>query len=162
MENKKKILLIDDDKDFVDAQTTLLSYLGHEIVAAYSAKEGFEKVVEHNPDLIILDVNMESEFSGFELHKKIREDKRFVDIPIIIMTGIETYHVSHQIIEMYRSMKNDKDFEVHKVLHISNHGNDVAIEYYDEEGKTVYLPLDSFISKSNVQGNLANEIAKFI
>lgn len=162
MENKKKILLVDDDKDFVSAQSTLLSYLGHEIIPAYSAKEGYEKVVEHNPDLIILDVNMESEFSGFELHKKIREDKRFIGIPIIILTGIETYHVSHQIIDMYRSMRGNEDFEMNRVLQISNQGRDVAVEYYDEDGKTVYLPLDSFISKSKVTGNLVKEIEKFL
>ncbi len=160
--SKKKILLVDDDIDFVQAQSILLEIHGYEIVSANSGQEGFEKVVAEMPDLIILDVNMEREFSGFELHRKIRENKNLIGIPIIMLTGIETYHISHQIIEMYRAMRGVDDFEMNRVLRISNFGDDVAVEYFEEDGKAVYLPLDAFVSKSHVHEKLSEEIKKFV
>jgi len=160
--NKKKILLVDDDIDFVHAQGILLENLGYEITSAKSGKEGYEKIQNETPDLVILDVDMEKEFSGFELHRKIRETKNLIGIPIIILTGIETYHVSNKIIEMYRSMRGNNDFEMNRVLRISDYESDVAVEYYDINGKAIYLLLDSFISKVHVHDKLINEIKKFI
>jgi len=158
----KKILLVDDDKDFVQAQSIMLKHLGYEIIIANSGKEGYEKIVAEKPQLIILDVNMEKEFSGFEVHKKVRENPDLIDIPIIMLTGIDTYHVSHQIIEMYRSMRGKDDFEMNRVLRISDYNTNVAVEYYDEKGEVVYLPLDAFVSKSNANTLLHEEIKKFI
>ena len=86
----KKILLVDDDNDFISAQGALLKHAGYEVYLAFSGAEGFIKATEVNPDLVILDVNMETKNSGFELNQKIRTDKDLKNIPIIMLTGIET------------------------------------------------------------------------
>ena len=54
-----------------------------------SLKRRFAKARQEKPDLILLDVMMETETEGFHLAYKLREDKRYKDIPIIILTCIE-------------------------------------------------------------------------
>jgi len=160
---KKTILLIDDDNDFVMAQKALISSLGYDIITANSGADGFLMAKEYHPDLIILDVNMEREFSGFEVHQKIRLDKALINIPIIILTGIETYQIGEQIIDMYRSLRGKDDFEINRVLRITDQlRGEVAVEYFDEDGKAVYLPLDSFISKTNADTHLLKEIQNIL
>ena len=54
----KKILLIDDDTDFLEMHTAVLAHRGYEVIAAQSSKEGMEKLEETKPDIVILDVMM--------------------------------------------------------------------------------------------------------
>ena len=56
MENKKKILIVDDDADFVEMNRIVLEKEGYKVIAAYNAQEGIDKALHCLPDLIILDV----------------------------------------------------------------------------------------------------------
>ncbi len=91
-----KILIIEDDPDMVEAVRLPLEASGYELVAAGTAEEGLEKVQEINPDLIILDVMLETTTAGFQVSLKLRspdpdsEYADYRDIPILMLTAIHT------------------------------------------------------------------------
>jgi len=93
MENQKaKILVIDDDPDFTDAVTPILESALYNVIAAADAKEGKEKIFAEKPDLILLDIMMDSLFDGFSLCHAIKtskEYKEFKDIPIIFISAVK-------------------------------------------------------------------------
>ncbi len=86
-EAKKKILLIDDDADFVGAIRVMLEANGYELAVAYDGKEGLEKVHQFHPDLILLDMMMPV-MDGREACKKLKSDPATRKIPVILLTGI--------------------------------------------------------------------------
>ena len=90
MNEKAKILVVEDDTDLVAALTKILENKGYSASAAYDPEEGFDKLNHDKPDLIILDVMFgnSGESRGFDFAQKIRYDKRFSDIPILMMTAI--------------------------------------------------------------------------
>lgn len=91
-----KILIIDDDPDMVLAARLCLEGAGYEVTEAHSGSEGLEAIKNEKPDLIILDVMMDTTTEGFQLALKLRspdprsEYKAFQDIPIIMLTAIHT------------------------------------------------------------------------
>ncbi len=91
-----KILIIDDDPDMVLAAQMTLEAAGHEIFTAANGSEGLDKVREIKPDLIVLDVMMDSTTEGFQVSLKLRspdatsEFKEYRGIPIIMLTAIHT------------------------------------------------------------------------
>jgi CheY-like chemotaxis protein len=91
-----KILIIDDDPDIVTAVRLTLESAGHQIVTASSGKEGLQKVKAEHPELIILDVMMETHTEGFQLALKLHspdpasELKQFKDTPILMLTAIHS------------------------------------------------------------------------
>jgi len=84
----QKVLMIDDDPEFVEAISNLLDAKGYDVHTASDGKEGVEKVRAENPDLILLDVMMTTKSEGFNVARELHEDQNLRDIPIIIMTGI--------------------------------------------------------------------------
>lgn len=91
-----KILVIDDDPDIVTAVRLTLESAGHEVVAAGGGKEGLSKIESEKPDLIILDVMMETHTEGFQLALKLRSPDptskyvAYKDIPILMLTAIHS------------------------------------------------------------------------
>jgi two-component system alkaline phosphatase synthesis response regulator PhoP len=85
-----KVLIIDDDTDFQQATQLVLEKHDFEVVSAYDPGEGIRKVQEENPDLIILDVIMPSDFEGFDVARKIRENLRLRELPILLLTAVHT------------------------------------------------------------------------
>lgn len=91
-----RILMIDDDPDIIEALRILLESAGHEFHAAQSGVEGLEKLEEVNPDLIILDVMMDTATEGFQLSLKLRgqgpgaEYAAYRDVPILMLTAVHT------------------------------------------------------------------------
>jgi DNA-binding response OmpR family regulator len=87
--NKKtKILLVDNDVDFVDLNKAVLENNGYEIVTAFSAREGVDKVKVEQPDLIVLDLMMEKHDAGFSFAKQIKADPLHKKIPILMLTSV--------------------------------------------------------------------------
>ena len=84
----QKVLMIDDDPEFVEAISNLLDAKGYDVHTASDGKEGVEKVRAENPDLILLDVMMTTKSEGFDVARELHEDEKLKDIPIIMMTGI--------------------------------------------------------------------------
>lgn len=83
-----KILLVDDDPDFIDATKLILEKSGHKVSTAANAKEGWEKAQKENPELFLLDVMMEEPDAGFQLAYKIRADKNLKNKPILLLTAV--------------------------------------------------------------------------
>ncbi len=91
-----KILVIDDSLDMQMALRMPLEAEGYEFFAACTGEEGLEKVKELEPDLIILDVMMETTTAGFQTSLKLRDpnpDSEYAayrNIPILMLTAIHT------------------------------------------------------------------------
>ncbi len=89
-----KILIIDDDPDIITSVRLSLESAKHQVIAANSGKEGIQKIKEEKPDLIILDVMMETETEGFKIAESIKKAKpnselaKFKSLPIILLTSI--------------------------------------------------------------------------
>jgi DNA-binding response OmpR family regulator len=84
---KTRILLVDDDPDFVEATRTVLESIPYEVIVAYDGDEGLAKVQEERPDLILLDIIMPTQ-DGFYVCEKLKSDPELWDIPIIMLTSL--------------------------------------------------------------------------
>jgi two-component system, OmpR family, alkaline phosphatase synthesis response regulator PhoP len=83
----KKILLVDDDADFVEATRIILENKSYDVAVAYDGKEGLRKVETEQPNLIILDVMM-PEIDGYEVCAKLKSDPHYGHIPILLLTAV--------------------------------------------------------------------------
>ena len=81
-----KILLVDDDNDFVQINKAFLEKDGHKIIFAYNPEDGFKLLTSEKPDLLILDVMMQEPDDGFAMAQKIRREK--IKVPIIMLTSV--------------------------------------------------------------------------
>ncbi|MBA7651428.1 Alkaline phosphatase synthesis transcriptional regulatory protein PhoP [subsurface metagenome] len=86
MEKKAKILLIDDDIDFVESTKIILESKPYEVIVAYDGDEGLQKAREGNPDLIILDVIMPVK-DGFTAAEQLKKDPQLSKIPVLMLTA---------------------------------------------------------------------------
>ncbi len=83
MEKSPKIVIVDDNTDFLFTIETFLQRNGFEVYTADDGKKTLELIRKARPDLILLDIMMERLFSGFEICKQVRSDDDLKDIPII-------------------------------------------------------------------------------
>lgn len=83
-----KILVVDDDPDFVETTRIVLEQAGYAVVSAASGDESLQVVREENPDLIILDVIMSSILDGLNVSQQLQEDPEHKDTPIVMVTSI--------------------------------------------------------------------------
>jgi len=88
MKPKAKILLVDDDQDFLEMHEAVLKNHGYDVLTASSGHEGLEKVRAEMPDVIILDLMMEKYDTGFSFSKEIKNDPLFKKIPILMVTAV--------------------------------------------------------------------------
>lgn len=92
MNQGANILIIDDDPDFVETVQMMLESGGYHALTARDGKSGLDMIRDHEPDLIILDVMMESMFEGFSVVSTLRGTPEFVDyrdIPIIMVSAVK-------------------------------------------------------------------------
>lgn len=82
------ILIVDDDPDFQNATRIVLEKEGHTIISATSGNKGYQRAKDDQPDLIILDVMMDSVLDGLAMSRQMYEDDGVRDIPIIMVTSI--------------------------------------------------------------------------
>jgi PAS domain S-box-containing protein len=85
---KKTILVVDDDKSLVKSIKYQLEHRGYSTYVASDGKQALEKVGEHRPDLILLDIVMPN-MNGYEVLKALKSRPETADIRIVLMTGIE-------------------------------------------------------------------------
>jgi len=88
MKVKAKILLVDDDPDFLEMHKAILQNHGYEVLTATSAQEGLGRVRAEMPDLIVLDLMMEEHDAGFSFSKTVKTDPLFRKIPILMVTSV--------------------------------------------------------------------------
>jgi CheY-like chemotaxis protein len=83
-----KILIVDDDPDFTDVTRMVLEKAGHTVTNATSGDKGFKRALEEKPDLVVLDVIMDSVLDGVSTSQRMHDEPETKDIPIIMVTSI--------------------------------------------------------------------------
>lgn len=86
MKGNAKILLIDDDPDFVEATKLVLESKPYQVITAADGSEGIAKAKKEKPDLIILDIIMPVK-DGFNAAEEFKKDAELQKIPIIMLTS---------------------------------------------------------------------------
>ncbi|PIQ90565.1 MAG: hypothetical protein COV71_03885 [Candidatus Omnitrophica bacterium CG11_big_fil_rev_8_21_14_0_20_41_12] len=94
-----KILIIDDDYNIAKNSREELVKAGYEVVVAYSAKEGIEKLKIEKPDCVLLDLMLPDE-SGFKVAQDIKNLPEFINIPIIATS------LKHEAIDKHIAAKS--------------------------------------------------------
>jgi len=89
MEKRAKILLVDDDDDFVEVTKAILETKLYEVVVASNGDEGLRKAREEKPDLILLDVIMPVK-NGFTAAEQLKKDPELSKIPTLMLTAFAT------------------------------------------------------------------------
>jgi CheY-like chemotaxis protein len=88
MSGPKKVLLIDDDIDLVEANKIVLEANGYTVLTAYNGEDGLKVAKQEVPDVIVLDVSMEKKDEGFYVSQRIRNTPGISKIPILMVTAI--------------------------------------------------------------------------
>ena len=89
MEKKARILLVDDDADFVDSIKTVLESKSYEVIVAGEGDEGLRRAREENPDLILMDVIMPIK-DGFTAAEHLKKDSDLSQIPVVMLTAFSS------------------------------------------------------------------------
>jgi len=89
MEKTAKILVVDDDIDFVESVKTILESKPYEVIVAYEGDEGLRKAREEKPDLILLDIIMPVK-DGFIAAEQLKKDPQLSSIPVVILTSFSS------------------------------------------------------------------------
>jgi len=83
-----KILIVDDDPDFVRATRIILEKNNHETITADGGDAGYEMALAEKPDLVVLDVMMDTVLDGLSVSQRMHDDPALRDTPIIMVTSI--------------------------------------------------------------------------
>ena len=86
MGQKKKILIVDDERDIVKVLVIRLESSGYEVISAFDGAQGVFMAHKENPDLIILDIRMPAG-DGFSVAERLKRSSHTWTIPIIFLTG---------------------------------------------------------------------------
>ena len=90
MEHKKRILMVDDDHDFVEAVSCFLEANGFSVSRAYDGAEGIRLAKMEQPDLILMDIMMSERTEGFFTIQEIRRDAALKNVPIFVLSSFCT------------------------------------------------------------------------
>ncbi|MHC4728222.1 MAG: response regulator [Planctomycetota bacterium] len=84
-----KIMIVDDDPDYINVVKTILEREKYTVVTAGDKTEGMEKIRAEKPDLAILDVMMNAWQDGFEMSRQLKKDPQFKNMPVLMLTAVE-------------------------------------------------------------------------
>jgi CheY-like chemotaxis protein len=84
-----KIMIVDDDPDYINVVKTILEREQYTVVTASDKTEGMEKIRTEKPDLAILDVMMNAWQDGFEMSRQLKKDPQLKNIPVLMLTAVE-------------------------------------------------------------------------
>jgi DNA-binding response OmpR family regulator len=100
MNGKKKIMVVEDDRDFAESITMILESAGYAVGSADDGDKFFTLLEQEKPDLIILDVMMRTITEGLNILYGLKSSPEYMTIPVVIVSAIDT-HTGFRI---------DKDF----------------------------------------------------
>ena len=88
MNAQKKLIIIDDDPDYVAGIKSILETADYSVDVAYNPKDGLKALQTNHYDLLLLDIMMGRGAEGVALARKIRKDPRLRELPVLICTGL--------------------------------------------------------------------------
>jgi DNA-binding response OmpR family regulator len=115
----KRILVVDDDENILNLEKTILGQKGFDVTGASGGLEALKLLGERTFDLVLLDVMM-PEVDGFTVCRKIKEDPRLKDIPVIFLTAKGGGEALAEGFESGAIMYINKPFNANKLLTIVN------------------------------------------
>ncbi len=83
-----KVLIVDDDADFVDLTGAVLSQAGYHVATASDSEQAFRQLGREKPDLVLLDVMMKAPLEGLAISRRMSADRNLQNIPVIMISGI--------------------------------------------------------------------------
>lgn len=83
-----KVLLVDDEKDFLEIFSAWLSFKGYEVSTALNGEEALEKLKEGDFDLVLLDLMMPL-VDGYEFLRRVRRSGEYGSMPVVILTAVQ-------------------------------------------------------------------------
>ena len=92
-----KILVIDDDRDFIKITRIILQSSGYEVITAANGEEGLKVMRRERPNLVILDVMMAYILEGLDIRRQIAADPNLKDIPVIMSTSLTGERVQRDL-----------------------------------------------------------------
>jgi CheY-like chemotaxis protein len=115
----KRILVVDDDENILSLERTILEQKGFDVTAAAGGAEALKLLSGQAFDLVLLDVMM-PEIDGFTVCRKIKEDPRLKDVPVIFLTAKGGGEALAEGFESGAVMYINKPFTANKLLTIVN------------------------------------------
>lgn len=92
MAKGKRVLLVDDDEDFIEVTRTVLEEAGFDTVVAYDGDDGLRKARASRPDVIVLDYMMARPTDGAFVAQELDDDPDLRDVPVILLTSVGSVH----------------------------------------------------------------------
>jgi len=92
MTPKTKVLLVDDDVDFLKATSLMLEQAGYQVLTAEDGRSGLAAAKEHLPDVAIVDVIMKRPDEGFILARAIRDEPDLADMKVLVLTAVGQHY----------------------------------------------------------------------
>jgi CheY-like chemotaxis protein len=83
-----KILIVDDDPDFVSVLRTILAADGHDIITAASGDQAMKVMKKNKPDLVLLDMMMSYVLDGLDVSRRIAQDPNLKGMPVLLVTSL--------------------------------------------------------------------------
>jgi CheY-like chemotaxis protein len=162
--NTQKILIVDDDVDIINVITTILENEGFEVFSANNKEDGLNLARRENPDLAILDVMMTTHYEGFELAEALINEPALKNLPILMQTSIEVFTTTKESVrEMAREFRMDPKYkELQVILMKDIVSGKAGIDYRNDDGRTVWLPVDGFLKKPVNSNKLLPEIKSLL
>ena len=115
----KRILVVDDDENILNLEKTILEQKGFDVTSAGGGAEALRVLAAATFDLVLLDVMM-PEVDGFTVCRKIKDDPRLKDIPVIFLTAKGGGDALAEGFESGAVMYINKPFTANKLLTIVN------------------------------------------
>jgi DNA-binding response OmpR family regulator len=88
-EQRKKVLIVDDEASMVAVLQRHVSNAGYDFASATNGQEALEKIQQDQPDLVLLDLVMPG-MNGFETCRRIRENEKTKKLPVLIITALRS------------------------------------------------------------------------
>jgi CheY-like chemotaxis protein len=123
MAEAQLIMLVDDDPDFVELNKHILESRGYRVVSCFNPEDAIKSMQQEKPALIITDLMMKELHSGFSFAKMLKQNPLFSDIPIVIITAVNSKmgfdfrpHTTEELAAMNVDAYFDKPIQPQKLL----------------------------------------------
>jgi DNA-binding response OmpR family regulator len=105
-----RILIIEDSDSICRMIEALVAARGYEVVSAASGARGLEIAFEKTPNVVLLDLNLPGSYDGFDVTRRIREDEKTKDVPVIIISAMTDDESKRKALEAGASAYYTKPF----------------------------------------------------